>query len=157
MVGVWQKYGAQIKEIRFQEHKSLQEIGATFTVSRERIRQLLGFYCGTARVSLPEGTVNRTHLATELGVPFHTLASWDEKGKIEGLHWGRHVYYLPEEIEKARALTDKRCLGCGRSILQRFTYCPDCRKKQYHKRCHQDYLRRKGYYQDYYKRRRNDE
>lgn len=152
-MGVWQKYGAQIKEMRDRDHKSLQEIGDAVGVSREWIRQLLLFYCGTARVSLPEGTVNRTHLATELGVSFQTLEAWEARGKIKGLRWGRHVYYLPEEIEKARALADKRCLLCDRAVPQRFTYCPDCEKKHYRERRHQDYLRRKGYYQDYYKRR----
>jgi len=156
-VGVWQKYGPLIVKMRFGSHPldpvrySLEKIGARFGVSRQRISELLILHLGSNKPNLPEGTIVRAELAMELGVAKSTLQEWQRYGKIKGLHLGRCIYFLPEEVEKARALADKHCLICGRAVPLRFSYCAECIKKRTSERRHEDYLRRKGYYQNYYR------
>ncbi|GAJ17114.1 unnamed protein product, partial [marine sediment metagenome] len=91
------------------EHKTLKEIGALCDgVTRQRVAQLLQRHYGTTRPALVDGTLTEDELAQMLVINRGVLKAWRLRGKVQGIHVGRYVYYVPEEVERARKLADKR-------------------------------------------------
>ncbi len=127
--GIRDIYNGTIPNMR-KEGYTLQEIGNTMGVTRERIRQILARFYGNAKTDLlPEGRV-----AKIIGCNSHRLEKLRKQGVLTPRHTSYDWLYSKEEIEKAISLLQgKLCVYCNQPIpLKKHLskYCEVCSKER---------------------------
>lgn len=120
--GVVETYNGGIAALR-RDGYSLQSIGDTIGVTRERVRQILNEYYGGTKVPL----LNEAQAAKICGCSSAMIRKLRKQGKISPKIRGSRVYYYDRDnIEKAYLALQKNCTMCGKPIKQRHKYCEKC-------------------------------
>ncbi len=119
-IGVFQIYNGQILEMR-REGRTLQMIGDTIGVTRERIRQVLNKYYGGT--DMPFLTIRE--LAQRVGYSEHTVYRLTRAGILNPKRVGWLYLFGKEDIKKAIAAMS--CKHCGAPRVKRSRlYCAAC-------------------------------
>ena len=127
---VWETYNGQLVTLRRQGN-TLQAIGDTVGVTKERIRQVLAARYGRVEVELlPEAGAARV-----IGCGSWQLAKLREGGITHPVRLGHWFWlYDRDEIEKATLTLQlqKSCPHCGKPLPlgKRGKYCPECSKER---------------------------
>lgn len=121
----WETYNGQIADMRRQGH-TLQEIGNTVGVTRERVRQILTEHYGRVEISL----FKEAGAAKIIGCSAERLKKLRENGVVVPTRSGKWFWlYSRGEMEKAMLALQRNCEHCGaplpiKNIGKR---CPKCK------------------------------
>jgi hypothetical protein len=110
--------------------KSLRQLGQTFGISHERVRQILAKHSPSRVALLAENTV-----AAKLGYPIAWLTQLRNEGIIKPTNPGGHWLYSEEQVRQIPSLIAqmRRCDWCGQlRPLGYRRFCREC--SQYRKR-----------------------
>jgi hypothetical protein len=114
--------------------RSLRQLGLSFGISHEQVRQILAKH-GTSRVTLlPENAV-----AAKLGYPVAWLIKLKKEGLIKPTKPGGRWLYSEEQVRRIPSLIAeaRRCERCGQlRPLGYRRFCKECsqyRKKHYYR------------------------
>lgn len=110
-----------------QEGSTLQEIGDTLGISKERVRQLIKKHGGINR-----GGLTRQELADYLCCSAQRLTKLEEAGVLHPRH-DRYLFiiYNEEEALKAEQATQEYCAHCNRPLPPKHhgKYCQECHEE----------------------------
>lgn len=94
-----------------QKGKPLEQVGAEFGVSGERIRQVLKEHYGTTKTAL----LIEAEVARELGVTPFLLARIRKRGIVKPQHFGVRYFYSEQDVEEVKRYIQEHrvCPICG--------------------------------------------
>lgn len=135
---VWETYNGQIASMRRQGH-TLQAIGDTMGVTRERVRQIIKKHYETVERGKPASLFTTAEIIQLTGLPANTISYYHRGGVIKSTN--ASVKYPLYSMDALKAILDYRqCDICGKPIpTRRHTYCSSrCAKegtRRSHSRC----------------------
>lgn len=131
-MAVLETYNGEIANMRRQGY-TLQAIGDTVGVSRERIRQILfKYYPGVKMSLLPEN-----QMAKVIGCLPDRLTKLRTSGMVNPKHLGKFYLYSTEDMGEAMLALQRNCSHCGAHLPLKGNsrkYCPECSResRRYH-------------------------
>lgn len=110
--GIYQLYNGAIAAAR-EQGQTLQEIGDTFGVSRERIRQVLAQYFRDAKII----GLSPSEVCDILGCTLYVLRRLRKKGVVKGILHGKNSWrYTLEAVRAALSFYMRPCPYCKKGL-----------------------------------------
>ena len=111
-IGVWHLHRAEIEQL-MRQGVSMAEIGRRFSVSRQRICEVLKAHNLPTRAPM----LNQREVTVLLVCSGEFLRGLEHKGLISPIHSGLnhgHTYYPESELKKIRAIMDEKGMAWER-------------------------------------------
>jgi len=109
-----------------QEGTTLEEIGSVFSLSKERIRQILcRNYGGTKFNNL----LSTSELCIQVGCSLYVVDKLVKRGLLDPHYVGKHRYWTSDTVSLVEQLSRRTCEICGEVFLARWgtNRCDECR------------------------------
>ena len=129
---IWELHGLRIVEMRRSGY-TLQEIGDSIGVTRERVRQVLQERCGR----IEKLFLTESEVASEIGCSIWRVVNLRKRGILKPCRRGNSLnYYDRGELENIRLAIQRYCLNCGEPLPINHIgkYCANCKGKHRRKR-----------------------
>lgn len=122
-LSVWETYNDQIADMRRQGH-TLQVIGSTIGVTRERVRQIIKEHYGEIKRNL----LTEPNVARIIGCSVTRLQNLRRSGVINPIRYEGFHFYDRSETEKAMLVLQRNCKHCRIPLpIQNISkYCSRC-------------------------------
>jgi len=110
-----------------QEGTTLKDIGTAFSLSRERIRQILYRDYSSTRI---DGLLSTSELCVQAGRSLYMVEKLVKSGLLSPHYVGKNRYWSPTIVPLVKELTKSYCEVCGQAFLARrgTTRCSECRQ-----------------------------
>jgi len=109
------------------EGTTLKDIGTAFSLSKERIRQILCRNYGSTRIS---NLLSTSELCIQADRSLYMVNKLAEGGLLAPHYVGKHRYWTSNTVSLVKELSKRTCEICGRVFLARWgtIRCDECRR-----------------------------